>query len=168
MRCRKTLFLTAATFLLVTASLFFIPEHAAAENLTIGAVEDVMLLPWGVQFPARVDTGAATSSIDVCEIAVKGKEVHFTLAGRCGGHRLILPLVEMRRIQTSEGSDERPVVEMELCIGSRRILAPVTLNDRSRLEFPFLVGRNILEGNFIVDVSRSKTIPPTCHRDRSL
>jgi hypothetical protein len=97
----------------------------------------------------------------------KGKKVHFTLAGRCGGRRLVLPLVEMRRIQTSEGSDERPVVEMELCIGSRRIQAPVTLNDRSRLEFPFLLGRNILEGNFIVDVSRSKTGPPACPHDRS-
>jgi hypothetical protein len=158
--------MTAALFLLLAVSLIFAPELAAAEKMTIGAVEEVMLLPWGVQFPARVDTGAATSSIDVCEISVKGKEVHFTLAGRCGGHRLILPLVEMRRIQTSEGSDERPVVEMELCIGSRSIRTPVTLNDRSRLEFPFLVGRNILEGNFIVDVSRSRTVPPTCPRYR--
>ena len=162
MRSRKALPVTAALFLLVAVSLLSVPAYAAAETTTIGAVEEVMLLPWGVQFPARVDTGAATSSIDVCEIAVKGKEVHFTLSGRCGGHRLVLALVEMRRIQTSEGSDERPVVEMELCIGSRRIVTPVTLNDRSRLEFPFLIGRNILEGNFIVDVSRSKTAPPTC------
>jgi hypothetical protein len=153
----------AVAFLFVAVVLHTAP--AAAEKITIGAVEEVMLLPWGVQFPARVDTGAGTSSIDVCEISVKGKMVHFTLADRCGGHRLILPLVEMRRIQTSEGSDERPVVEMELCIGSRRIRTHITLNDRSRLEFPFLVGRNILEGNFIVDVSRSRTAPPTCPRD---
>lgn len=165
MRSRKTLPATAALFSLVAVFLLFVPGHAASEKTTIGAVEDVMLLPLGASFPARVDTGAATSSIDVCEIAVKGKRVHFTLAGRCGGHRLILPLVEMRHIQTPEGGEERPVVEMELCIGSRRVLAPVTLNDRSRLEFPFLIGRNILEGNFIVDVSRSKTAPPACPRD---
>jgi len=162
MRSRKVSYVIAVVFLLAAVSPLFVPAYAAAKKITIGAVEEVMLLPWGVQFPARVDTGAATSSIDVCEIAVKGKEVHFTLANRCGGHRLVLPLLEMRHIQTSEGGDERPVVEMELCIGSRRIVTPVTLNDRSLLEFPFLVGRNILEGNFVVDVSRSRTASPTC------
>jgi hypothetical protein len=37
---------------------FFMAGMAHAEKVTIGEVEDVVLLPWGVKNPA-VDTGAA-------------------------------------------------------------------------------------------------------------
>lgn len=148
--------------LFIIAVLFTTGTAETQDKNVLGAVEEVMLLPWGFKFPARVDTGAATSSIDVCEIEVRKTEVHFTLADRCGGLRLILPLVETRHIQTPEGGKERPIVDMEICIGSRRIRAQVTLNDRSRLEYPFLIGRNILWENYIVDVSRSRTAPPVC------
>lgn len=35
----------------------------AEEKIAIGLLEDMILLPWGVKLPARIDTGAATSSL---------------------------------------------------------------------------------------------------------
>ncbi len=143
---------------------FFGGTIDAEEKITIGAVEEVILLPWGIQIPARIDTGAATSSLDVCEIKKTGvKEVEFRLPERCGGKKVHRPIVAWRIVQSTEGKAERrPVVEIELCLGSKRLLTQVTLNDRSRMEYPLLIGRRALEGNFMVDVSRSKILPPRC------
>jgi len=152
-----------AVFVWILSALVMLPAEArGAGKITIGAVEEVVLLPWGVKVNARIDTGAATSSLDVCGYTVEGKYVNFTLSERCGGHQVRLPLIKMRQVQSTEGAEVRPVVEVEICLGSRRLRAQVTLNDRSRLEFPFLVGRNIIEGNFVVDVSRSKTQSLSC------
>ena len=48
----------------------------ASEKVTIGAVENMTLLPWGVTIPVRIDTGAATSSLDVCDLIVRQKSVY--------------------------------------------------------------------------------------------
>jgi hypothetical protein len=139
----------------------------AAEKITIGAVEEVILFPWGLRIPARIDTGATTSSLDVCDYSVKDNSVSFTLAGRCGGYKARLPLVGWKDVHTSEGRDRRPVVKMDICLGPRRLKTQVTLNNRSGMDFPFLVGRKTLRGRFIVDVSRAKIFPPDCPDSKS-
>jgi hypothetical protein len=148
--------------------LFPLGDASAGEKTVIGAVEEVTLLQWGITVPARIDTGAATSSLDVCDFEVNNDQVAFTLPDRCGGHKTRLPLAGWRHIQTGEGGRQRPVVELEICIGNRRMRPQVSLNDRSRLEFPFLLGRNALEGNFVVDVSRQKTVTPNCPDAKAL
>lgn len=136
---------------------------AASEKTTIGEVEDLILLPWGVTIGARIDTGAATSSLDVCEVNVKGKLVEFTLPDRCGGAKYTLPLRGWKQVKSASGLSRRPVVKIEICIAGQKIPTEVTLTDRSFLEYPFLLGRNTLrEGKFIVDVDLAKTIPPAC------
>ncbi len=139
-------------------------ETKATEKIVLGTVEKVILLPWGIQVPARIDTGAATSSLDVCDIkTLSKKEVQFKLPDRCGGHEIRMPVIAWRSIQSTTGkSDRRPVVEIEICLGSRRFRTQVTLNDRSQMEYPLLIGRRTLEGNYLVDVSRSNILPPHC------
>lgn len=160
---RKNSLRIAGLILLLLLSLVPARDASAARGkTTIGAVEEVKLLQWGITIPARLDTGAALSSLDVCEYEVKDNYVIFTLPDRCGGHKTRLPLVDWRHVQTGAGGTLRPVVELEICIGSKIVRPRVTLNDRSRLQFPFLVGRNVLEGNFVVDVSRSNTLSPVC------
>jgi len=141
----------------------------AESMMTLGTVEEVILLPWKINIPARIDTGAATSSLDVCELKrLSHKEVEFKLPERCGGVKIRRPVISWRRVKSTEGNSERrPLVEVELCLGSRRLRTEVTLNDRSQMEFPLLIGRNTLEGHFVVDVSRSKTLPPSCPEDSS-
>ncbi len=135
---------------------------AAAEKKAIGAVEDIVIFPWGLTLAARIDTGAATSSLDVCDFKVVGKYVTFTLADRCGGHKIRRPLLGTKTIHTSDGSGQRPIVMMEICLGSTLIKTRVTLNDRSKMEYPVLIGRRTLRGKYIVDVSSKNLLPPTC------
>lgn len=136
---------------------------AASGKKTIGEVEEIILLPGGVTIEARIDTGAATSSLDVCELNVKGKVVEFTLPDRCGGAKHTLPLKGWKHVKSAAGLSRRPVVKIEICIADQRIPTKVTLTDRSFLDYPFLLGRNtLLDGKLIVDVALSKTIPPAC------
>ncbi len=139
----------------------------AAEKLTIGAVEDVILLPWKVTLPARIDTGATRSSLDARDLTARNNEVVFTLPDEYGGLELRLPIIEWRVVRSAVGKERRPVVEIELCLGPKRFRTQVTLNDRSRVKYPFLVGRRALQEHFLVDVSRSNVFMPSCAGARS-
>ena len=135
---------------------------AAEKEITIGTVEDVILVPWGVKMPARIDTGAAKSSLDAQELSIENNIADFKLPQKYGGMRIRLPIREWRHVRTNEGLKKRPVVEIELCIGPKRLRTLVALDNRTAVTYPFLVGRNILKGNFIVDVKRKHIAPPKC------
>lgn len=134
----------------------------AEEKVTIGTVEDVILLPWKLKLPARIDTGAAKSSLDARELKVHEDWVEFKLPRKHGGLRLRLPIIEWRHVRTSEGLERRPVVELEICLGSDRIRTPVNLADRSTVKYPLILGRSFLKENFVVDVKRRRTSKPNC------
>jgi hypothetical protein len=146
----------------VMLSLFVSGTAGAEEKVIIGAVEDVILLPWGLKLPARIDTGAAKSSLDAQELKVQGDMVEFKLPQKYGGLQLRLPIIEWRHVRTPEGRERRPIVELEICFGSRRIRTLVNLTDRSMVKYPLILGRNFLRENFIVDVKRRRTVRPDC------
>ena len=134
----------------------------STDRVTIGLVEDVILLPWGVRIPARIDTGAATSSLDARELTIKENMVEFKLPGKYGGMQLHLPIVDWRTVRSAEARDRRPIVEIELCIGPKHLRARVNLNDRSQVKYPLILGRNVLRKNFVVDCMKSHCAPPAC------
>jgi hypothetical protein len=138
--------------------------QAATESAmtTVGAVEEVVLTPWGVTFSARIDTGADLSSLDARDLVVRNNVAEFKLGRRWGSRRIQLPIVEWRHIQTASGTEKRPVVEISICLGSKLFRTLVTLKDRSQMLYPFLVGRTALSGKFLVDTSRSQAVRPTC------
>jgi len=131
------------------------------DKIVIGAVEDIILLPWGIKMPARIDTGAATTSLDVREITIKNNIVEFKLADKYGGLQLKLPIVNWLVIRSAEAKERRPVVEMEFCLATTKVRALVNLNDRSNVKYPVLIGRNVLKKGFIVDCMK-KSSPPVC------
>jgi len=146
-----------------TAFLLFVSEMASAEEkVTIGTTEDVFLLPWRVKLPARIDTGAAKSSLDARELTLHEDRVEFRLPQKYGGLRLSLPIIEWRHVRTSEGLERRPVVELEICLGSERFRTLVNLADRSMVKYPLILGRNFLRENFVVDVKRRRAVKPNC------
>jgi hypothetical protein len=139
----------------------FSPEMVSAEEkVTIGTIEDVILLPWRVRLPARIDTGAAKSSLDARELKVQDDLVEFKLPQKYGGMQFRLPVVEWRHVRTPEGLERRPVVELEICLGSRRFRTKVNLADRSMVKYPLILGRNFLRENFVVDVQRRRMTKP--------
>jgi len=65
---------------------------AAEEGkISIGLVEDVILLPWKIKIPARIDTGAALSSLDARDIKIENNMVSFKLPPRYKGLQITLP-----------------------------------------------------------------------------
>jgi hypothetical protein len=134
----------------------------AGEKITIGEVEDVILLPWGVKLPARIDTGAGTSSLDARDLRIEGNVAEFRLPKKYGGLTIRLPVVEWRHVRSADAGERRPVVEFDLCMGPKRIRTRVTLNDRSMVKYPLIIGRSVLKENFVVDCERSNCSPPKC------
>lgn len=145
--------------------------RAAADDqarILLGPIEPVAIPALGLVLDARVDTGAATSSLDSRNIRLGGpraaRTVDFVLV-ETGGRRtsLTLPLVEMRSVRSATGRPEkRPVVQLEVCLAGRRLRADFTLTDRSHMEYRMLLGRQVLEEGFVVDVARTARSVPAC------
>ena len=150
-------------FFMLTLSIALAGEEAmAAEKITIGEVEDVILLPWRVRLPARIDTGAATSSLDARDLKVKGNMAEFKLPKKYGNLQVHLPVIGWQQIRGADFKERRPVVEITLCMGPKLIHVQVTLNDRSMVRYPLIIGRNVLKDNFVVDCTASNCFPPSC------
>jgi hypothetical protein len=132
------------------------------EKIAIGDVEDVVLMPWGVRLPARIDTGAATSSLDARDLKVKDSVAEFKLPKKYGCLQLHLPVVGWRNIRSADFKERRPVVEITFCLGAKILHVEVNLNDRSTVKYPLILGRNALKDYFIVDCGRSHCLPPSC------
>jgi hypothetical protein len=151
-------------FLLALIALFLLSAEKgnAGEKITIGEVEDVVLMPWRVKLPARIDTGAATSSLDARELKVKNNVAEFKLPKKYGSILLRLPVIDWQHVRGADFKERRPVVEITLCLGPKLIRTQVTLNDRSSVKYPLIIGRNTLKDNFIVDCMHSNCLPPSC------
>jgi hypothetical protein len=149
-------------FLLVLILLLLSGIGDAGEKITIGDVEDVVLMPWGVRLPARIDTGAATSSLDARDLKVKNSVAEFKLPKKYGSQQLHLPVIGWRNIRSADFKERRPVVEITFCLGAKILHVEVNLNDRSTVKYPLILGRNALKDYFIVDCGRSNCLAPSC------
>jgi hypothetical protein len=149
-------------FLLVLILLLLSGKGDAGEKITIGDVEDVVLMPWGVRLPARIDTGAATSSLDARDLRVKNSVAEFKLPKKYGSQQLHLPVIGWRNIRSADFKERRPVVEITFCLGAKILHVEVNLNDRSTVKYPLILGRNALKDYFIVDCGRSNCLAPSC------
>ena len=147
----------------IIAILLSTPLHAEDKTRTvIGAVEEVVLFPWGVKLPARIDTGAGMTSLDVRDLIVKNKVAQFRLPEKYGNTLISLPLIRHCNVRSGDSRRRRPVVEIELCVGSRRMRVHANFNDRSRLEYPLILGRNVLKNGFIVDCAQERMLSVKC------
>ncbi len=139
-----------------------IKEKSKQESKAIiGEVEYVFISSLDIRLKARIDTGAKTSSIhavDIREFERDGEKwVKFKLLDNNKNlTQKALPIHRIVRIkqESDTKSDRRYVVNMKLKLGDLEQLVEVSLNDRSHLNYPVLIGRNFLRGLFIVDVSK--------------
>ncbi len=151
--------------LLVLLSITFLldPRKSnSGEKISIGEVEDVLLMPWGVRLPARIDTGAATSSLDAQDLKVKNGVAEFKLPKKYSSQQFHLPVIRWRSIRSADFKEKRPVVEITLCLGAKLLHTEVNLNDRSTVKYPLILGRNVLKDHFVVDCGRSNCLTPSC------
>jgi hypothetical protein len=160
------------TFFLLLAGLLVPVLSSAAETkdsalAVIGAVENLTLVKEKLQFPARIDTGATTSSLSAVGIQPFERDgrrwVRFQVKDAATGQlvKLSRPLERMVQIKRHGApSAERPVVKLQVSIGKVRADCEFSLVDRSDYTFPALIGRNFLNGKAMVDVSREYIVHP--------
>ncbi|WP_116472558.1 ATP-dependent zinc protease family protein [Zobellella maritima] len=131
-------------------------------KLIVGETEDVWLEAVNDIFPARIDTGATTSSLSAKDITVferDGKRwVSFSMAHEGVAEELIVetPLVRRVRIRqaSADDSERRPVVALTMRIGRLSEKTEFTLTDRSQMSYPILLGREFLKDIAVVDIAR--------------
>lgn len=121
---------------------------------TIGRAETVSFPDLGLlDVPARIDSGAKTSSIWASEITEEDGGIRVVFLD--GGASAVFKNVSKRAVASSNGEVQvRYAVRILVTLAGRRIRATFTLADRSSQAYPVLVGRNVLRGKFLVDVER--------------
>jgi hypothetical protein len=132
--------------------------------ITIGRAEEIDFPELSLDnIPARIDTGARTSSVWASNVIERKGKLEFTLFDKgsafFNGKRLKTGSYKSRVISSSMGEvQERYVVRLLVNLRGRKIRASFTLADRSTQVYPVLVGRNILRGKFVVDVKSGKPL----------
>lgn len=132
------------------------------EKKIIGATATVNFpeLDWH-EVPARVDTGAATSSFHCSRVKLVEKEgttfLSFCLDMKKETPKkdiLVRDFKEMTVKNSFGNSERRYVIKTVVEVEGRKISTQLSLADRQKMSFPVLLGRRLLQGRFIVDVAQ--------------
>lgn len=129
----------------------------STEYVSIGKLEKI---------PAKIDTGADSSSIWASDVEVEEdgtlcfklfapKSPYYT------GEVIKSNEYTVSVIRSSNGNEQiRYRTTLPIKIDGHTVKAALTLADRSRNNFPILIGRRTISGRFLVDVSKSKVERP--------
>ncbi|EMA30541.1 RimK family alpha-L-glutamate ligase [Haloarcula japonica] len=117
------------------------PQPQAQKNVVVGYIEEVVVT--GTQGTksvlAKSDTGATRTSIDA------------KLAAEIGTGP-ILDIVKIKSGSVKSGRS-RPVVDLVVGVGGTQHTVTASVEDRSHMDYPLLLGRDILK-HYQVDVTR--------------
>lgn len=135
-------------------------DKSQIEKHVLGKAEYVTFSEIGIHdVPARIDTGAKTSAIWATDIKEESDgALSFLFFDPTSPHhrpeRHVVRDWDKIVVQSTIGAaEERYRIQLLIELSGRRIRASFTLANRSKQVYPVLVGRNILSGKFIVDVS---------------
>lgn len=126
---------------------------------TIGAADYIQLDILSKPVPARIDTGARTSAIWVSRAEIVDDVLEVVFFGPDSPYfdKKVHRYRDFERLEvaSSNGSREiRFVIKLAVRLAGRKIRARFTLANRSTQVYPVLIGRNVLRGKFVVDVSQ--------------
>ncbi len=140
-------------------------ENLFVSKAQIGGTALVIEVSSGISFNARVDTGAAVSSIHYEEMTIenesveprenRGKQIRLLIANETGQQAWVeTEIVDYSNVKSVDATTGRYYVRLQLtCMGIEKETL-VTLNDRARMSHKLLLGRDFLAGDFVVDVSK--------------
>jgi hypothetical protein len=133
----------------------------------IGATATIKEGNTGIPFSARIDTGATTCSIHTKKFEIEdrsrfpsenvGKPIRLLIENEKGEEAWIETIVAGRvKIRSSAQKEDdyhgRYKVRLPLKWKGVTKEVLVTINDRTDMQYPLLIGRNFLRGDFVVDV----------------
>jgi len=105
----------------------------------LGLTERILIIsPDGKEekITARIDTGATGSSIDI----------------RLAADLRLSLMSKMKLVRSASGIRRRPTIKAKVKLAGQVIEEEFTIADRSHMNYPVLIGHNILKkGNFLID-----------------
>lgn len=146
----------------------FLPGYVVADSLCmdkriIGQECWVHIEELNLEFLARVDTGATSTSIHATDFMIIdgtadrreniGKTINFLTLSTGGEYkRLEAEIAKVQTVLSAQGREQRYMVWLTVTANgiSKKIL--VNLRDRSRMKYKLLMGRDWLAQDFLVDV----------------
>jgi len=150
-------------------------SNSAASLPVLGWVEYIRIEPWGVKARARLDTGANTASISAHDIELfkkNGKQwvrfmFDFSSAGKERTMQIERPVIRIGKIKQHDGPlQERPVINMDICLADEVRTVEFNLIDRRALNYPVLLGRKALATRALVDPSRAMQSKSDCGHEK--
>lgn len=154
--------------LIVCLSLILASFHGHSqilkEKTMIGRVEWIELPDLKLRYRSRIDTGAKTTSLHAYALKEEMREgllwVTFKTRDEDGKEVELSRKVEsVQKVANAGGaSTKRYVIREKIKLGKMEREIALNLNDREKMSYKFLVGRNLLLGQFTVDVARSHVL----------
>jgi hypothetical protein len=131
----------------------------------VGWKEYVEFIDWHLPpVKAKIDTGARTSALGVLSYELReGPAGDKTAMLRLALDRrhpeciteIVTPVMKIVVVSNSSGMrEQRPLVETTLRLGPVLKRVRLTIANRSGMRFGMILGRQALEGDFVVDVAR--------------
>lgn len=135
-----------------------------SQKITIGRREFLDLPEFGLfALESKIDTGAYTSSLD-CRIIrefhqneKKMVEVRVISRGKSSESKTVkvFPVFKEKKVKSSNGVAEmRYIIKTKVRLGKDEFEMEFSLANRSKMEYPILIGRKALVKSYIVDVSK--------------
>jgi hypothetical protein len=160
---RRRLLLLLALLAIAGAGLAYVQNYRRSLPV-IGATATVTELTSGALLRARVDTGAILCSIHCEEVDPPagdedgpqevGDAIRFRIVDSARkSHWVEAELAEVTTIRTTSEETKRLCVYLPLRVSGVEATVLVTLNHRGAMNYPFLIGRNLLRERFVVDVN---------------
>lgn len=126
----------------------------------IGRAEQIVIPSLGpFSIPAKIDTGADSSSIWVSQVINDGNDILVVFFGQNSKYysgdkiRFKKSQYNLTRVENSFGhSETRYKIKLPIKVKDKLINASFTLSDRASKTYPILLGIRMLSGKFLVDV----------------
>lgn len=110
---------------------------------------------------AKIDTGAYTCAIHCGVITLREVQGKTVLCARLLDDEHpehCFTDFTVKKIKNSFGEmEERYIIKTLIRIGRKKVNTTISLSDREKMRYPVLIGRRLLKGKFVVDVSRVYT-----------
>lgn len=143
----------------------------------LGRAERIDLPEFGLtNLPAKVDTGAYSSSIDCEKVELIQQDSEQSLSfvllrpGRDGytGNSVTTKDFDVTEVTNANGVQKRFVIFTDMIVNGETAKCRFTLTDRSKLRYPVLIGRRFIrDAGYMVDVTVGEGLPDD-EEDRNL
>jgi len=163
---KRALCLLLISALLLASGCVVAPARGLRFARVVGATEVVHVEEAGLDFLARVDTGARTSSLHALDLEIEdpaphvednvGHAIRFRVVNERGeSARVSSVIVDVVAVRQALGTELRYAVPLHLTWRGIHRELRVNLRDRSAIDHKLLVGRDWIGEGLLVDVERN-------------